>query len=89
MDLAGFLENLSRVIVQRGALVKMYGDGVLASIHLYDGWGRPKEFYVVCEVLHTQRSRHDQQLHWHTFLQRHQKRELKWIKNEPKLIQKQ
>lgn len=70
MDLADFVENFSGVILHRGAFVEMYSDWELASVHFDDGrWG-PKKLCVVCEVLHSQSSRHDQQLHWHTFLQR-------------------
>lgn len=42
VDLAGFVENFSCVILQRGALVEMYSDRELASIHLNDGRRRTK-----------------------------------------------
>lgn len=70
MDLADFLEHISGVIVHRGAFVEVYGDGELASIHLDDRRRRPEHLGVVCEVLHSQSSRHDQKLHGQTFLQR-------------------
>lgn len=71
MDFAGFVENLPRVILQRGALVEMYGDRELARVHLDDGRGHAEQLLVLCEVLHPQSGRHDQQLHWHSFLRRH------------------
>lgn len=70
VDLADFVENFSGVILHRGAFVEMYSDWKLASVHLDDGRGNPKQLCIVCEVLHSQGSRHDQQLHGHTFLQR-------------------
>ncbi len=70
VDLAGFVENFSRVILQWGAFVEMYSDGELASVHLDDGWRRPKKLCIVCKVLHSQSSWHDQQLHGRSFLQR-------------------
>lgn len=54
MDFAGFVENFSRVIFQRGPLVEMYRDWKLAGIHLYDGRRCGEELWVVGEVLHTQ-----------------------------------
>lgn len=42
VDLAGFVENLSGVILQRGALVEMYSDRELAGVYLDDG-GRHTE----------------------------------------------
>lgn len=71
VDFAGFVENFPRVILQRGALVEMYGDWELARVHLDDGRGHAEQLLVLCEVLHTQRGRHDEQLHWHSFLRRH------------------
>ncbi len=82
VDLAGFVENFSGVILHRGAFVEMYSDRELASVHLDDGRRRPEQLRVVCEVFHSQSSRHDQQLHGHTFLQRRESEEgLKWVKH--------
>lgn len=77
VDFAGFLENFSGVIFQRGAFVKMYSDRELPSIHLDDRWRCPKQLCVVREVLHSQSSWHDQKLHRHTFLQRW----VEWLKS--------
>lgn len=71
MDFAGFVENFPRVILQRGTLVEMYGDRELTRVYLDDGRGHAEQLLVLCEVLHPQSGRHDQQLHWHSFLQRH------------------
>lgn len=49
----------------------MYGDRELARVHLDDRRGHAEELLVLCEVLHSQSGRHDQQLHWHPFLSRH------------------
>lgn len=77
VDFAGFLENFSGVIFQRGAFVEMYSDRELPSIHLDDRWRCPKQLCVVREVLHSQSSWHDQKLHRHTFLQRW----VEWLKS--------
>lgn len=75
MDLAGLVEGLSGVILQRGAFVEMNGDWKLASIHLDNRRRRPKQLEVFSEVLNPQSSRHDQQLQGHTSLQRDSERE--------------
>lgn len=76
MDLAGFVENFPRVVLHGGTFVEMYSDGELASVYLDDRWRHTKQLLVFCEVLHSQSGRHYQQLHWHTFLQRHVDMEL-------------
>lgn len=68
VDFAGLVENLPGVILQRGALVEMYGDRELTGVHLDDGRGHAEQLLVLGEVLHPQSGRHDQQLHWHSFL---------------------
>lgn len=70
VDLADLVKSLSGVILKRGAFVKMDGDRELASIHLNDRRRRPKQLLVFGEVLDSQSSRHDQQLHGNAFLQR-------------------
>lgn len=70
MDLAGLVKGLSGVILQQGAFVEMDGDRKLAGIHLDNRRRRAKQLLVFCEVLHSQSSRHDQQLQGHAFLQR-------------------
>lgn len=56
MNLAGFVENFSGVILKRGAFVEVYGDWELASIHLDDRWRCSEQLLVVCEVLDPQSS---------------------------------
>lgn len=54
VDLAGFVENLSSVIIQWRAFVEMYSDRILPGVHL-DYWQRrPKQLCVFSEVLHSQ-----------------------------------
>lgn len=81
MDLAGFVEDFSGVILQRGAFVEMYSDRELSSIHVDDGRRRPEQLLIVCEVLHSQSSRHDQQLHGYTFLLRGWRTDRKSVKH--------
>lgn len=77
MDFAGFEENFPGVILQRGAFVEMYGDRELARVHLDNRRGHAEQLLVLCEVLHSQSGRHDQQLHRHSFLYRHGNVELR------------
>lgn len=54
MDFAGFMKNFSCVILQRGALVEMYGDRELTRVDLDNRRGHAKQLLVLCEVLHPQ-----------------------------------
>lgn len=54
VDFAGFMENFSTVILQRGALVEMYGNRELTRVHLDNRRGHTEQLLVLCEVLHPQ-----------------------------------